>query len=503
MTSPAMRLAAAKNHTFSNHAWTNQMRQPHVRIVGKVWMLLDVATVAVIAVFVILYRMHLSSGQAVAVGIHNILSPSRSIKMFWVFLTGFTLALVLISRRVNLYRPMDLVGLLQEQRLSLQAVLSAGLLLAGAIYLLRAEDISRMVVVSTVVLTGVVLGSRRLAYRIALHRRRSRGRGLRNVLIVGVGSRALAMRQHLASKSHLGYSFLGYIAIPGEMPAAELNEKEIAGDFDDLFNCARRRFASEIFLASHCNDDAIDGLVEKARSSGMHVRVIPEMYGGLAWINPVQYIGGIPTIPIHWVEASELAQFLKRSFDITFSVVVLLAMLPIFAIVAFAIKLDSPGPVFYVSERIGKKGNAFRCIKFRTMFEDAELRRQEIAHLNNRDGILFKVANDPRITPLGRFLRKYSIDELPQFVNVLRGEMSVVGPRPPIAPEVSQYELSHLRRLDVTPGITGLWQVEARQDPSFDNYVSLDLAYIDHWSPWLDFKIILRTIGAVFAGSGS
>ena len=135
--------------------------------------------------------------------------------------------------------------------------------------------------------------------------------------------------------------------------------------------------------------------------------------------------------------------------------------------IAIAIKLDSPGPVFYISERIGKKGRVFRCIKFRTMVRDADKRRAEIMHMNERDGVLFKISDDPRITRLGRFLRKYSLDELPQFFNVLRGDMSIVGPRPPLASEVQEYHLSHLRRLDVTPGITGLWQVQGRQDPSF------------------------------------
>jgi lipopolysaccharide/colanic/teichoic acid biosynthesis glycosyltransferase len=137
------------------------------------------------------------------------------------------------------------------------------------------------------------------------------------------------------------------------------------------------------------------------------------------------------------------------------------------------------------------------------MVRDADKRRAEIMHMNERDGVLFKVANDPRITRVGRFLRKYSLDELPQFFNVLLGDMSVVGPRPPLAGEVHRYDLSHLRRLDVTPGITGLWQVQARQDPSFDSYVSLDVSYIDNWSVWLDFKIILRTIAVVFQGTGS
>jgi lipopolysaccharide/colanic/teichoic acid biosynthesis glycosyltransferase len=171
--------------------------------------------------------------------------------------------------------------------------------------------------------------------------------------------------------------------------------------------------------------------------------------------------------------------------------------------IAIAVKLDSPGPVFYASERIGKKGRVFRCTKFRTMVRDAEKRRSEVMHMNERDGVLFKISNDPRITNLGRILRKYSLDELPQFFNVLRGEMSVVGPRPPIASEVREYKLNHLRRLDVTPGITGLWQVQARQDPSFDQYISLDVAYIENWSIWLDMKIIIRTIAVVFAGTGS
>jgi exopolysaccharide biosynthesis polyprenyl glycosylphosphotransferase len=192
----------------------------------------------------------------------------------------------------------------------------------------------------------------------------------------------------------------------------------------------------------------------------------------------------------------------KRVFDIVFSFCVLVAMVPVFLVVALAVKLDSPGSVFYLSDRIGKRGRTFRCVKFRTMVADAEERKADLMHMNERDGVLFKVSNDPRVTRLGRWMRKYSIDELPQFWNVLRGEMSVVGPRPPLGDEVKEYNLSHLRRLEVTPGITGLWQVQGRQDPSFSSYVSLDVTYIDTWSIWLDFKIILRTVAVVFAGTG-
>lgn len=503
MTSPSINWTSSEIVSSSKAARFGQMRPRNIRTSRKLWIALDVASVIVIAALTALYRLHASPGRAAMGLIHDTLIPGRSMGILLAYLTGLALALVLISRRLNLYHPMLPQSFLHEQRLSLQACLGAGLLLAGALYLVHADDIPRSIVVATVALTAVVLGVRRMVYRVALYRRLSRGVGTRNVLIVGVGPRAQAVRQHLAHRDCLGYMFMGFIHTPDEEPVGVLNAEEIVGSLDDLFDCARRRFVTEIFLAAPCEDVTITRFVEGARTHGMDLRVIPEMYGGLAWQNPVEYIGRIPTIPIHCTEISELAQFLKRSVDTIFSLAVLAVTSPLLAIVALAVKLDSPGPVFYISERIGKKGRVFRCIKFRTMVEDAERRLEEIAHLNERDGVLFKAANDPRITRVGRFLRKYSLDELPQFLNVLRGEMSVVGPRPALGPEVNRYELPHLRRLDVAPGITGLWQVQARQDRSFDSYVSLDLTYIDHWSPWLDFKIILRTIGVVLAGTGS
>jgi lipopolysaccharide/colanic/teichoic acid biosynthesis glycosyltransferase len=171
--------------------------------------------------------------------------------------------------------------------------------------------------------------------------------------------------------------------------------------------------------------------------------------------------------------------------------------------IAIAIKLDSPGPVFYFSERAGKKGRAFRCFKFRAMVCDAERQRAGLMHRNEGAGVLFKIAGDPRVTRLGRFLRKHSLDELPQFFNVLRGDMSVVGPRPLLASDVRDSRLAYQRVLAVPPGITGLWQVQGRQDPSSGSYVSLNVLYIESWSIWLDIQIILRTVGVVFAGTGT
>jgi exopolysaccharide biosynthesis polyprenyl glycosylphosphotransferase len=194
---------------------------------------------------------------------------------------------------------------------------------------------------------------------------------------------------------------------------------------------------------------------------------------------------------------------MKRVMDTTGALLAMLLGWPIMLLLVAAIKLDSKGPVFYKAERIGRKGRTFKCYKFRTMCVDADSMTKDLLHRNERDGILFKITDDPRVTRMGKFLRKYSLDELPQFYNVLRGDMSLVGPRPPMAREVEQYDIAHLRRLDVLPGMTGLWQVEARQDPSFDSYISLDTAYVENWSLWLDMKILARTVGVVFSGTGS
>jgi lipopolysaccharide/colanic/teichoic acid biosynthesis glycosyltransferase len=171
-------------------------------------------------------------------------------------------------------------------------------------------------------------------------------------------------------------------------------------------------------------------------------------------------------------------------------------------VIALMIKMDSDGPVFYRAQRVGRKGRNFGCLKFRTMVDAAEQMREGLEHRNEREGLLFKIAKDPRVTQIGYWLRKYSLDEMPQFFNVLAGDMSLVGPRPPLTTEVERYDLPHLRRLDVLPGITGLWQVEARQDPSFDHYISLDTAYVENWNLLLDLKIMVRTVGVVFSGTG-
>jgi len=466
-------------------------------------MALDAVSVFVAAILATMYKLQTGPVEGSEELWHGMLITGRSIWILPALLCGFAMALIITSKRLLLYSPTKLSSILGEQRRSLQACFTAGLFLTGALYVVHASDIPRGIVLATVELLALLLSLRRLAYRLLLYHRYDRGVGTRNVLIVGTGPEAHALRHHLESIRHLGYTFKGFIDFPGNTPRFTAASGEVIGTLDTLFQHARTLFVDEIFFTTPCERELVQDVLDKARIHGVDLRVVPDMYNGLAWSSPIEYIGQFPTIPLHCGHVPELGLIFKRVFDVLFSVLALIVFAPLLVVIAIAVKLDSPGPAFYRSERIGKKGRVFHCVKFRTMVRDADQRRADVMHMNERDGVLFKISNDPRITKLGHFLRKYSLDELPQFFNVLKGEMSIVGPRPPVASEVKEYKLSHLRRLDVMPGITGLWQVQGRQDPSFASYVSLDVTYIDTWSIWLDFKIILRTIGVVFAGTGS
>ena len=491
----------ASSHEGEAGAGAETGRGP--RGASKFWMVMDGLTVLASATVATLYKLQTGPVGGAEEFVRGTLIHGRSMWILLGLLCFFTIALIISSRRLNLYTPMRLTGYLHEQRLSAQACVTSGLLLTGTLYLVHADDIPRGIVLMTIALVAGALGLRRLTYRILLYRKFDRGVGTRNVLIVGTGPEAHALRQHLESLRYLGYTFKGFIDFPATENRFTVSSNDVVGTLETLFQHTRKHFVDEIFFTTRCEREVVQNVLIQARKHGVDLRVVPDMYDGLAWNSPIEYIGQFPTIPLHCGHVPELGLLCKRGFDILFSLVVLTLLSPVLLIIAIAVKLDSPGPVFYLSERIGKKGRVFRCTKFRTMVRDAEKRRADVMHMNERDDVLFKISNDPRITPLGHFLRKYSLDELPQFFNVLAGDMSVVGPRPPLASEVKEYKLSHLRRLDVTPGITGLWQVQGRQDPSFASYVSLDVTYIDNWSLWLDFKIIARTVAVIFAGTGS
>ncbi len=468
-------------------------------VTSLVWATLDLMTVVVAAVMAVRVHMPDAPGHVSASLIPVILtSTPRSWALYLLWFGG---TLVFITRSYGLYGPIQNRSGLHEQRMTIQATFTAGLLLCGALYLTHEIAISRLVVLLVVVITSILLAIRRAIWRNMEYSRYREGLETRNVLIVGAGRVAHALRNHLESLRHLGFRFKGFVALTER--EAESGDVDVIGDVRNTLQLARSLFVDEIFFSVPAEKKLVIALVEEARAMGIDVRVVPDLYDGLAWNAPVEYIGQFPTIPLHRRDFPIGSFLMKRMLDIALSSLALFVLTPIMLAIAIAVRFGSEGPIFYKAARIGRKGRTFCCFKFRTMVVNADKLKADLEHMNEREGVLFKIVNDPRITAVGRVLRKYSLDELPQFYNVLRGDMSLVGPRPPIASEVEQYDLAHLRRLDVLPGITGLWQVEARQDPSFDSYISLDTAYVENWSFWLDLKILARTIGVVFSGTGS
>jgi exopolysaccharide biosynthesis polyprenyl glycosylphosphotransferase len=467
-------------------------------VTGLAWACIDVVTILIASLIAMRFRLDVSdaSGILATRGVLHMLWSSFGAYMVW-----FCLCLVFFTRSYGLYGPIQHRSGLNEQRMTAQATLVSGLILCGTIYLCRGEEVSRIVVILSVLLAGAMLSARRALWRSMVYTRYREGVDTRNVLIIGAGRVGHALRNHLESLRHLGFRFRGFIALSDK--ESESGDADIIGDVNSCLQLARALFVDEIFFSVPADKKVVIKLVEEARAVGIDVRVVPDLYDGLAWNAPVEFIGQFPTIPLHRRTFPMGSFMFKRALDIVLSIAALAFLSPILLLIALAVRMDSQGPILYRARRIGRKGRTFDCLKFRTMVLNADELKAKLQHMNERDGILFKMANDPRVTRVGRFLRKYSLDEIPQFLNVIKGEMSLVGPRPPMASEVERYDLAHLRRLDVLPGITGLWQVEARQDPSFDSYISLDTAYVENWTFWLDLKILVRTVSVVLGGTGA
>ena len=327
----------------------------------------------------------------------------------------------------------------------------------------------------------------------------------RNVLIVGDNPLGWDVKDHLSSVRYMGFRFKGFVTLSEDRDnSSPSDDRAIVGAVDDVISLAKAMFVDEIIFSHRpVEPNILSDVLAQARASGIDVRLIPSLSETLKNRADIEYLGKVPTIVLHRREKHAGSNLVKRVIDIALGGLGIIVLSPLFLIIAVLIRLESPGPVLYKSKRVGYKGTTFSCYKFRSMIENADSVRDQLAHLNERRGILFKIAKDPRVTRIGAFLRKYSLDEFPQLWNVLKGDMSLVGPRPSIRSEVAQYKTAHLQRLDVIPGMTGLWQVEARQDPSFESYVSLDSKYVRDWSIWLDLKILVRTLGAVLKGTGT
>lgn len=403
---------------------------------------------------------------------------------------------VLLCQSQGLYRtPRDRSNW-KESTAVVTAVATATVLLSAVIYVSGIPNISRFALALSAVLITAALTTWRVWKRGIVTRRVAAGVGVKNVLIVGAGKVGQEIADYLDRNKQLG------LAVKGFLDHNHHGDPRVLGKLEDLPRVARAQFADEVIITIPFMRQLVRQAIAEARLNNLDVKIIPDLYGNSGRGAVLEQMGGLPVMSFYREPIPMLGRLVKRAVDIVGSVLAMIVLAPVTAAISLAIKLDSPGPILYRAPRVGKKGRRFICCKFRTMVANAEALKDSLRQLNERQGPTFKITDDPRITRLGRFLRKYSLDEVPQLWNVFKGEMSLVGPRPHPLDDYSRYDLEHLRRLDVTPGVTGLWQVTARSNMSFDDNVSLDLQYIEKWSIWLDLELIIKTFVAVLGGTG-
>jgi exopolysaccharide biosynthesis polyprenyl glycosylphosphotransferase len=383
-------------------------------------------------------------------------------------------------------------------------VVGVGVLtLAAAGWLLRLDFVSRPFLILFGMINLVLLLAEKLALRLSARHVRRRGLNFRTLLLVGINPRSEEVARIIEEHPHWGLKLLGFIAPNGSFPET-VNGLPVLGRADDLPVILQRLVVDEvIFVLSRRQLEEFEESFLLCSELGIRARValyFPHMKARVV----LEELEGIPLLTFTNTPGAVFPLFVKWLSDAILSLVGLIVLSPILLLVGLAVRLSSKGPMLYTQQRCGLNGRRFTLYKFRTMYLGADERLDEVAHLNEVNGPAFKAKHDPRITPVGRWLRRWSIDELPQLVNVLRGEMSLVGPRPPIPAEVERYQRWQRRRLSMKPGITGLWQVSGRAGiDDFDEWIAYDLRYIDQWSLWLDLKILLKTVPAVLFARGA
>ena len=378
-------------------------------------------------------------------------------------------------------------------------VFAAGLI--GLLFAARVPDVSRAVLaVIFPVLTLSAVGSR-LLIRWLLGEVRTRGRNMRFVLVVGTNGPARRFADLIEAHATLGLRVIGHLETDGA--DGETPDRPILGRLDDIEGVLHSNVVDEVAICLPVSQWALlDDIARLCEEEGKIVRIPMSLLEHTLASGRVEELGGLPIYSIVAGPDRAVALAAKRAIDVIGAAILLVVTAPLALWIALAIRRRSPGPVIFRQQRVGEHGRRFEVLKFRTMVPNAEEQLADLAQRNEIDGPAFKITDDPRVTSAGRWLRRTSLDELPQLWNVLRGEMSLVGPRPPLPSEVEGYDVWHRRRLSMKPGMTGLWQVRSRREADFDRWVETDLEYIDSWSFWLDLKILARTIPAVLGREG-
>lgn len=438
------------------------------------------------------------------------------ISTYFIVLLVALLTYAVVLQLLGAYSSMRLSSHWRLLRVSLFSSGIVFLTLAATLFLLKL-DLSRSFLILFCTLVGLLLSAQRFIVLRLLRIWRRQGKNFRNVIICGVGEQAQRLAGQIVSQPELGLLIRAFVDLGGR--ASERSEQFKGALRSQGYSFPVRivdgaqglhRALSEYAVDEVLFTDIVDvmPLVEEGvvvcAEQGVRTTIAADLFSIGIVKSGLSYFGDMPLIHFQTPPGDRWELSVKRILDIGVSTLLLVALSPIFLIVALLVRCSSPGPVIFRQTRVGLNGRLFELLKFRSMAADSEQRLDSLREQNEMQGPVFKIKDDPRVTPVGRFLRRYSLDELPQLWNVLRGEMSLVGPRPPVPGEVTMYERSDRRRLSMRPGITCIWQVSGRNEiRDFESWVKLDLEYIDNWSLGRDLLLMLRTIPAVLFGRGA
>jgi exopolysaccharide biosynthesis polyprenyl glycosylphosphotransferase len=371
-------------------------------------------------------------------------------------------------------------------------------------FMLHMFEYSRGVIVYLWVLLIALLILGRAVFRLMQRYAHRRGWGVRRLLVVGASDVGKMIMQSVVDRHDLGYEVVGFVDRRNEQRVPDFGRFHRLGNMEDVSALIQTGNVDEIVIALPGSaHDETWSIVKLCDEQGVELKLVPDLFEMSLDRVQVDGIGGIPLLQIQEKRLRRLERIGKRILDLFVGCVLVLVTSPIIALLGLMIRLESRGPAFIKQERLGLNGRRFTCWKLRTMHVDADRVLAKILGLNEASGPIFKMRNDPRCTRIGRRIRRWSLDELPQVWNVVRGDMSLVGPRPPLPAEVVKYEPWQMRRLEITPGMTGIWQVSGRSDLSFDEMLMMDMMYVDNWSLGLDFQILLRTVKAVLGARGA
>jgi len=463
-------------------------------IIHSIYVLIDMACIDAAIYFVMVLR-HWSLPFAVTwEGFFSSANPFKVVFFLWV-------PVILFFNQTH--------GLYQTRREKLESleiwqviksVALATLVAIVAVYLMKIQDFPRGVLVFSAVTICVLLSLWRILKKMLVNFMVRQGYNNFNAVIIGAGKVGALLADEINRQSALGIKVAGFL--DDETEGSPRSGEKVLGRLKDFRQIAQREFINQVFITIYPEHQTFIKLLEEARDLGIAVRVVPQGYEFMARDYVKYNIGIVPILEYSDTNVNYL-QVAKRIFDFVFSLLLLIILLPVFAALMIMIKLDSPGPVFYYSKRHGYKAQVFAMYKFRSMVGNADELLHQLKDKNEVDGPIFKIKKDPRVTRMGAFLRRYSLDELPQILNVFKGDMSLVGPRPFPISQVEKEDLRQLRRLGIRPGITGLWQIRGRSDVSFDKLLRWDIWYIKNWSFWLDLYILFQTFPVVLRGKGA